>query len=416
MGKGKPVSKTTFLREIEVKRRTGLALALSGGGYRASLYHLGLLRRLNEIGLLSQVDAISSVSGGSITNAVLAKTVDRWKSGQLDRPEWDRMIRDPLANFCRNNIRTWPILKSLMQFWKNGVAVSEIEKAYYQLLTDQTLGDLSSEVDFIFCASDLVFSTMWYYRAKTSANRRTGNYRAGWVKEWKTIPVARAVAASSCFPPIFGPQHGGYQPEEMVRPGNAHPTWETLIPKLRLTDGGVYDNLGLQPVWDAYQKLICSDGGTPLVFKATEGPLQLKRYTDVIQGQVSGLRRRMLIERDQNPAIDFRGCYLGLHQGALPMGYSQPFIDQVLINVRTDLDCFSETEARVLENHSYTLADHYLRKYLLDPKNAGLSIDHDALARPSPPYPEEMNEDRVRETMRDSHKRTFLFFLRPAWI
>ena len=48
-----------------------LGLALSGGGFRASLYHLGLLRFLRDAGLLSQVTHITSVSGGSIMAAHL---------------------------------------------------------------------------------------------------------------------------------------------------------------------------------------------------------------------------------------------------------------------------------------------------------------------------------------------------------
>src|SRR5689334_22065988 len=49
----------------------GMALCLSGGGYRAMLFHLGALWRLNEIGYLPKLDRISSVSGGSITAGVL---------------------------------------------------------------------------------------------------------------------------------------------------------------------------------------------------------------------------------------------------------------------------------------------------------------------------------------------------------
>src|SRR5712664_3497154 len=49
----------------------GMALCLSGGGYRAMLYHLGSLWRLNEIGVLAQLSRVSSVSGGSIVAAVL---------------------------------------------------------------------------------------------------------------------------------------------------------------------------------------------------------------------------------------------------------------------------------------------------------------------------------------------------------
>jgi NTE family protein len=49
----------------------GIALCLSGGGYRAMLFHLGSLWRLNEAGLLPKLDRISSVSGGSIAAGVL---------------------------------------------------------------------------------------------------------------------------------------------------------------------------------------------------------------------------------------------------------------------------------------------------------------------------------------------------------
>lgn len=49
----------------------GIALCLSGGGYRAMVFHFGMLWRLNEFGLLPKLDRISSVSGSSITAAVL---------------------------------------------------------------------------------------------------------------------------------------------------------------------------------------------------------------------------------------------------------------------------------------------------------------------------------------------------------
>src|ERR1035437_6460162 len=49
----------------------GIGLCLSGGGYRAMLFHLGALWRLNELGYLPKLNRISSVSGGSITAGVL---------------------------------------------------------------------------------------------------------------------------------------------------------------------------------------------------------------------------------------------------------------------------------------------------------------------------------------------------------
>ena len=50
----------------------GSAICLSGGGYRAMVFHVGALWRLYETGILGEVARVSSVSGGSITAGVLA--------------------------------------------------------------------------------------------------------------------------------------------------------------------------------------------------------------------------------------------------------------------------------------------------------------------------------------------------------
>ena len=57
------------------KRRVELALCLSGGGYRAALFHLGAFWRLAELRLLRRVERVSSVSGGSIIAAWLASRI-----------------------------------------------------------------------------------------------------------------------------------------------------------------------------------------------------------------------------------------------------------------------------------------------------------------------------------------------------
>ena len=395
-------------RTIEVKQRTGLALALSGGGYRATLFHLGLLRRLNEVGLLKAVDAISSVSGGSITSAHLAKNFS-WKEQTLSTSEWNSTIRDPLVKLCKVDIRTMPILSSMAQFWKSGVAVSKTEENYRRLLTDQTLGDLPESVDFIFCASDLVFSTIWYYRRKTSNARRTGNHRAGWLKEWEDIPVARAVAASSCFPPVFGPQILGKIAHDFQKPSKSDEHWPEQVSKIRLTDGGVYDNLGLEPVWRQYKGVICSDGGKPSVFKATSGVGNLSRYSDLIQEQVANLRQRMLISRANSKELDFATLYSGIEKSDKVNGYTKAFVQDIISNIRTDLDGFSESEARVLENHGYTLTDHYLKRFTSEEPWKS-QIDEDAFANPTVPFPDEMDEETMRHELRRSSKRSILFF------
>jgi NTE family protein len=54
------------------KLEDGSGLCISGGGYRAMLFHAGAIFRMNELGLVSKLDRISSVSGGSMTAAALA--------------------------------------------------------------------------------------------------------------------------------------------------------------------------------------------------------------------------------------------------------------------------------------------------------------------------------------------------------
>src|SRR3954454_1987245 len=94
-----------------------LALCLSGGGYRAAIFHLGALRRLNEVGVLSKIDTITSVSGGSILSAHLATYVRPWPSPGTVFADWDEKVGKPFYRFVHRNIRTWPILKRYLFPW-----------------------------------------------------------------------------------------------------------------------------------------------------------------------------------------------------------------------------------------------------------------------------------------------------------
>src|SRR5262245_16062296 len=78
-----------------------LGLALSGGGFRATLYHLGLVRFLRDAGLLSHVSHITSVSGGSIFAAHLVQNWDRYNgsAGEFDA------AASELLSFVRLDVR-----------------------------------------------------------------------------------------------------------------------------------------------------------------------------------------------------------------------------------------------------------------------------------------------------------------------
>jgi NTE family protein len=88
----------------------GWCLCLSGGGFRATLFHLGVVRRLNELGVLAKLSTITSVSGGSILNGVLAT---RWARLRLGPDgvytNLDEEVARPVRAFCSKDLRT-PIL------------------------------------------------------------------------------------------------------------------------------------------------------------------------------------------------------------------------------------------------------------------------------------------------------------------
>src|SRR4051794_32752628 len=78
--------------------KPGIALCLSGGGYRAMLFHIGALRRLNEAGLLSKLKLVSSVSGGSITAGMLALA---WKRLSFDESGRARRLQEEVEGPIR---------------------------------------------------------------------------------------------------------------------------------------------------------------------------------------------------------------------------------------------------------------------------------------------------------------------------
>ena len=95
-------------------------LAMSGGGYRATLFHLGALRRLNEIGWLKRIDRITSVSGGSLLlGFLLSKHPEIFDKSapQVSQNEWRDLVSKNVHKFVRNDLRTVQTLKNFSINW-----------------------------------------------------------------------------------------------------------------------------------------------------------------------------------------------------------------------------------------------------------------------------------------------------------
>jgi NTE family protein len=364
--------------------RSGVALCLSGGGYRAALFHLGALRRLNEIGALAQLETISAVSGGSILAAFLAQRVPDWPTeGAI--ADFDQRIAAPVRDFTRKNIRTLWVLRRLIRPWDSTVAVENLVRRYEKDIVQLKLGELPAsprQPRFIFSATDMAYGVNWVFE-----QHRLGSYAAGYVEPVPDWPVARAVAASSCFPPAFEPMPVGLD--------------DPRFKDVRLTDGGVYDNMGLEPVWKDHAVVLVSDGGATFDFRPDAGPLgRIGRYAAIQGRQSAALRKRWLIAGFKQGALE--GAYWGVgsvasHFAPDARGYRGKLVDDVISEVRTDLDYFSDGESSVLQNHGYLLADAAIRSHA-----PTFATSAPAAAAP---FPDWLDEERVRSALVGSAKR-----------
>lgn len=382
------------------RSRTGIALCLSGGGYRATLFHLGAARRLHELGLLARLDMISSVSGGSIFAGVLADAAVRegWDDA-LAVQDFETQVAVPVRSLTRKDMRTVPFVAHLPYNWllpdpraRHLVALCE------KHLSSVALERLPDRPRFVFCATDVAFGSSW-----ESSKERTGSFHSGYLKDGAAWPLGRAVAASACFPPIFGPLRVGGSASDYT--GGDVPRDErgnALRGRVALSDGGVYDNMGLEPAWKSHEYVLVSDCGAPFEFRAGGSVIRrLMRYTSVVQNQAHAVRTRMF----------FTGISEGWHAGAAwgiatkldgaATGYSDALVTQCISQIRTDLNRFTDAEQRILENHGYCVADHRLREKApqLLPSNP---------PRAEPPHPVWMDEAQARRALRDSHKRISL--------
>ena len=258
------------------EERKGVALCLSGGGYRASLFHLGALRRLNELGVLSKVDTITSVSGASIMLAQLASHLaarpDAWPEPGRPLATWDEGVAKPLRAFTRTNIRTRSVLSRLLPTnWFNRMASADALAARYAGgPAPGKLADVPRRPRFVFCATDVQFRGQWVF---DTGARRMGGEAPGYgaiPDEWT---LGRAVAASSSVPGVFGPIPVGADPGALAGGSYRGRDRAELVRDVALSDGGIYDNLGLEPVWRDHAVVLVSDAAPSFAVLPDIGPL-----------------------------------------------------------------------------------------------------------------------------------------------
>jgi len=324
------------------------------------LFHLGTLWRLFELDLLKDARCISSVSGGSITAGAVALAWDRldWTSTQ----SYVEMVVMPIRAMASRTIDI-PAAGLGRFVWRD--AGFWIERAYRRhLFGTATLQDLPSTTRFVINATNMHNGRLWRF-----SRPFMGDWRTCRIMD-PDLPLARAVAASSAFPPFLSPVTVAFDPASLVGGDGTNGSRAHA----RLTDGGVYDNLGLETVWKNYRTLLVSNGGGGLGDQARPSrlwTLHAYRALSIIQDQVGALRTRQLIGGFKAPedSLLWRGgAYFGIGDvlgehhptDALPC---PPARTAALAATATRLKRLSKRHQEQLINWGYAVCDAQVRRF-----------------------------------------------------
>ncbi len=359
----------------ERTRDPGAALALSGGGFRATLFHVGGLWRLNELRMLQGLKEITSVSGGSITSAWLGMNWNKLAFDGGVATNFQDVIVKPLREFCSRTCDIPAVLKGWINPFRRP---SDYLARYYRkmLFGNSTLQDLPAEGPrFTIYSTNLLTGV-----SVRMERKRLADYRIGEIKN-PGIPLATAVAASSAFPPLFVPLKLKTEPSAWSRFEGAD-LFDN--PKHRgtmyLGDGGIYDNMGLEKVGDRYERVLVSDAGAPFADLTTPGWLRfsqtsrLLRTLAIIDRQSRGLRRRWLVGGFLRKEMKGAFWGIGTNIDEYRLSSAQKPAAMVAFSdrmrsfgaMRTRLNCFSAREQESLINWGYALADAALRSDVLE--------------------------------------------------
>lgn len=340
-----------------------LGLALSGGGFRASFFHLGVLAQMARLGLLRQVEVLSTVSGGSIIGALYYLHVKQLLEEKSDHEITDQdylaLMEKMEAEFLRavqNNLRTRTFAdfkKNLWMFRSDYSRSDRIGELYDEFIYSQVMpldapkmvqmqnlmifpkkADGSREEPFdpasgnasrqakvpvlLLNATTLNTGHNWRFEAKRmgepprqekweqevdkNARLERGETYQNIVLHQQTMELGLAVAASACVPGVFQPLAlSGLYPD--FRP--------------QLADGGVVDNQGIQALLDLQcTQMIVSDACGQMQDDPEPGtlfPQVLLRSNSVLMERV---RQEQLLRILEDPNLEV--AFIHLRKGLAP--------------------------------------------------------------------------------------------------
>jgi predicted acylesterase/phospholipase RssA len=401
-----------------------IGLALSGGGFRASLYHIGVLARLAELDLLRHVEVLSCVSGGSIIGAhyylEVRQLLENNLEAKISQKDYIKIVQNIEKDFLagvQTNIRTsvvtnpWDDVRMIVSpdFSRTNRVGKLYEKRIYNRINDdkeRRLNKLKIQpfgVDEPFSPKDhnwkraakvpiLILNATalntghnWQFTASWMGEPPAGidseidaNYRLRRMyydeapEKFRNLRLGDAVAASSCVPGLFEPLALSGLYDKVT---------------VHLVDGGVYDNQGTSGLLDqGCTVLLVSDasGHMPAQDEPSNGMLGVPlRANSILQVRVRSAQYHELDARSRSGLLQglmyihlkkeldvipkgWIGCDeptpKAKHAPVTSYGINKEY--QALADIRTDLDSFTNNEAHALMLSGYRMTERFCPKVL----------------------------------------------------
>lgn len=398
-------------------------IALSGGGFRAAFFHIGVLARLAEHDLLRHVAVISCVSGGSIIGTFYYLKVKQLLEGKrpdrlapstqaycqlikeieseftqavqqnirmltfADQYENARMLASkttptrrvsalldqyffaPITGTSHNLLRDLPIVLPTKDPTQEKPGINTVVPRLILNCTALNTGHLFQFTGTHIGESSIssvlggTHSMPQLPRLQLDDTNLTQQQR----HQLGQITLGEAVAASSCVPGLLDPisLEGLYQDE----------AGQSV--QLRLVDGGVFDNQGLVSLFEEdCTHFVCSDASDLLQWQSEPPKLfhnVALRANDIFMDRI---RISILQELEHRGENHFAVFTLGSAAGSDAFGDDAEVFLQALRGVRTDLDAFSDIEAWSLMYHGYSVSKYYLTDTPLGQQHSPSQVHH----------------------------------------
>jgi predicted acylesterase/phospholipase RssA len=427
------VRTANFIHSIRIGK---VGLALSGGGFRASLFHIGVLERLAELDILRHVSVISSVSGGSILAMhyyiKLKKLLDETPDSKITRDDYINIVKKLKEEFTvgiKTNIRMraiadicTPTTQALgQQYQKNlfdrasaktpkkmrdlyisphswSIEKNGVFKPHFhnlELINKVPILIINATVqnnghNWRFTASGMGENPHMY--DSTTDKNRVYEYQRyeDFPPPYNEMSIGDAVAASSAVPGLFDPikMEGIYT--------------DTTI---ALSDGGVYDNQGIASIIDEECNIVIVSDASKQLNEINVPPLfrfgMISRTNDVLMNKIRDTEFELAKEMHKNGRIDALAIIHLKHgfgvETAKTAGKnsssldSHLYIDKILdkdvqkklANIRTDLDAFHEMESSALMHSGYEISSYMFKEQNVWAKywdvNTNQEVDYNAI-------------------------------------